>query len=112
MTRYLLSTGRSTTRIERYILDLFKLNLLIWPGDIPNLNVGFDFILTDTKKDEILTEVRSRVDTLVTRLKNKFSSQNIDIDIDSIELIDEEKVRITVSVDDYSDYVTVSLYNE
>ena len=63
MTKYLLSTGKSTTQVEKYILDLFKLNLKIWPGDIPGLpKVGFDFILTDTKKDEVVDEVRYRVD--------------------------------------------------
>ena len=44
MTKYLLSTGESTTRIERYILDLFKLNLQIYPGDIPGSKLGFEFL--------------------------------------------------------------------
>jgi hypothetical protein len=82
MTKYLLSTGKSTTQVEKYILDLFKLNLKIWPGDIPGLpKVGFDFILTDTKKDEVVDEVRYRVRTLVDRLKERFSDQKIDIEV-------------------------------
>jgi hypothetical protein len=112
MTKYLLSTGKSTTQVEKYILDLFKLNLKIWPGDIPGLpKVGFDFILTDTKKDEIIDEVRYRVRTLVDRLKERFSNQKIDIEVSSIDLIDSERVSVVINVGDYSDETTVNLYN-
>ena len=45
MKRYLLSTGASTTEIEKYVLDLFKLYIQIYPGDIPGSNIGFNFIL-------------------------------------------------------------------
>ena len=113
MTRYLLSTGKSTTQIEKYILDLFKLNLKIWPGDIPGLpKVGFDFILTDTKKDEVVEEVRYRVKNLVDRLKERFTGQKIDIEISSIELIDSERVRVVINVNDYTDSATVNIYND
>lgn len=113
MTKYLLSTGKSTTQVEKYILDLFKLNLKIWPGDIPGLSkVGFDFILTDTKKDEVVDEVRYRVRTLVDRLKERFSDQKIDIEVSSIDLIDSERVSVVINVGDYSDEATVNLYND
>lgn len=113
MTKYLLSTGKSTTQVEKYILDLFKLNLKIWPGDIPGLpKVGFDFILTDIKKDEVVDEVRYRVRTLVDRLKERFSDQKIDIEVSSIDLIDSERVSVVINVGDYSDEATVNLYND
>ena len=113
MTKYLLSTGKSTTQVEKYILDLFKLNLKIWPGDIPGLpKVGFDFILTDTKKDEVVDEVRYRVRTLVDRLKERFSDQKINIEVSSIDLIDSERVSVVINVGDYSDEATVNLYND
>ena len=113
MTKYLLSTGKSTNQVEKYILDLFKLNLKIWPGDIPGLpKVGFDFILTDTKKDEVVDEVRYRVRTLVDRLKERFSDQKIDIEVSSIDLIDSERVSVVINVGDYSDEATVNLYND
>lgn len=113
MTKYLLSTGKSTTQVEKYILDLFKLNLKIWPGDIPGLpKVGFDFILTDTKKDEVVDEVRYRVRTLVDRLKERFSDQKIDIEVSSIDLIDSERVSVVINVGDYSDEATINLYND
>lgn len=113
MTKYLLSTGKSTTQVEKYILDLFKLNLKIWPGDIPGLpKVGFDFILTDTKKDEVVDEVRYRVRTLVDRLKERFSDQKIDIEVSSIDLIDSERVSVVINVGDYSDEATVNLYDD
>ena len=47
-TRYLLSTGVISTKIELYILDLFKLNLGIHPGDIPHASdMGFNMIGID-----------------------------------------------------------------
>ena len=109
MTKYLLSTGESTTRIERYILDLFKLNLQIYPGDIPGSKLGFDFILTDTKKDELLGEIRSRVNSLIGKLQEKFDK--MEINVSSSDLIDEERVKLTVNVNDYSDSLNVNLYN-
>ena len=109
MTKYLLSTGESTTRIERYILDLFKLNLQIYPGDIHGSKHGFDFILTDTKKDELLGEIRSRVNSLIGKLQEKFDK--MEINVSSIDLIDEERVKLTVNVNDYSDSLNVNLYN-
>ena len=111
MSKYLLSTGSTTTLLERYILDLFKLYLRIYPGDIPGLpEMGFDFILTDVKKDEVVREVTRRAESLVSVLRGKFD-ENITIEISSIELINEEKISIIINVGNYSDTVDVDLYN-
>ena len=49
--KYLLSTGLITDKVEIYVLDLFKLHLSVYPKDIPGINnIGFDFIITNTKK--------------------------------------------------------------
>lgn len=108
MTNYLLSTGRSTTKVERYILDLFRLNIQIFPGDIPGSNVGFDFVITDTKKDEILSTIRSRVNSLVSTIQSKFNG--IDINVNSIEFLDEERVLINIEVNDYTDTISINVY--
>lgn len=107
MTRYLLSTGRSTTAIEKYILDLFKLNIQIYPGDIPGSNVGFDFTMSNVKKDELGTEIRSRISTLVSRMKKQF--EGVEISIGSLELLDEERVLVNINVNDYSDSISIDL---
>lgn len=108
MINYLLSTGRSTTKVERYILDLFRLNIQIFPGDIPGSNVGFDFVITDTKKDEILSTIRSRVNSLVSTIQSKFNG--IDINVNSIEFLDEERVLINIEVNDYTDTISINVY--
>lgn len=96
--KYLLSTGQSTNKVEYYIIDLFKLYLNIWPNDIPHAeSIGFDFILTDVKKDELVREVKSRVERLVNKIKTKFT-KTLSINIESIEIIDETKVKITINV--------------
>lgn len=109
MAKYLLSTGQSTEKIERYILDLFKLNLSIWPGDIPNSNVGFDFILTDVKKDEVSSEVRFRMRSLIDKIKSQFGG--ISIELESLEILDETRVRATIRVNQDSDEIEINLYN-
>lgn len=96
--KYLLSTGQTTDKVEYYIIDLFKLYLKIWPNDIPhNENIGFDFILTDVKKDELIRTIENRVNSLVNKIKNKFK-KDLSIDIESIEVIDETRVKLIINV--------------
>lgn len=96
--KYLLSTGSSTNKVEYYIIDLFKLYLNIWPGDIPNASqIGFDFILTDIKKDEIVNTIKYRIEKLIDKIKNKFT-KSLSIDIESLEMIDQTKVKLVINV--------------
>ena len=106
MMKYLLSTGMSTDKVEYYIIDLFKLYLNIWPNDIPNSpNLGFDFILTDVKKDELVSTVKSRVNQLIDKIRNKFT-----IELVSVEIIDQTKVKITINVNQVrSEEITVDI---
>lgn len=112
--KYLLSTGQSTNKIEYYIIDLFKLYLNIWPNDIPNSpQIGFDFILTDVKKDELVTTVRSRAESLVNVIKGKFNTNTISISIDSIDVIDQTRVKLTINVNKIkSDDIIVDIDNQ
>lgn len=109
MTKYLLSTGESTTKFEKYVLDLFKLNLKIVPGDIPNSGIGFNFILSGVKGDELLGTIKYRINTLVDRIKSRFSS--VEMSVDSVELLSKEKARIRLTINDYTDIFNVGLYN-
>lgn len=111
--KYLLSTGEVTEKVEYYILDLFKLYLSIYPRDIPGApKIGFNFIFTDVKKDEIVGEVQSRVSQLASTIKGKFTS-SITINVDSIEILDESRVRITLTVnEEVTDSVTLDVYDE
>ena len=107
-TKYLLSTGLVTDKIENYILDLFKLHLSIYPKDIPGANnIGFDFIITNTKKDELVSEVNNRVRELINKFKKKFS--NVNIMLESSALIDETKLKLVISVNEVSDTISVDL---
>ena len=95
--KYLLSSGRSSDSIEEYIIDLFRLYLQVWPNDIPGLSdIGFDFILSNVKRPDMLSEVSTRLGSLVDKLRGKFS--NVDITIDQIELLSESRVRVTLTV--------------
>lgn len=73
--RYLLSTGKVTGKVEYYILDLFRLYLSVYPGDIPGKSsIGFDFTITDALKTELADKVKDKVESLVRKISNQFSS--------------------------------------
>ena len=107
MTKYLLSTGRVTTSLNEYILDLFRLELSIFPGDIPNSKVGFNFLLTDTKKDELNWEIRSRVGDLVYRMKERF--EGITMEVKDITFVDNSRVVVIIDVSGTSDMITIDV---
>ena len=112
--KYLLSTGQSTNLIEYYIIDLFNLYLKIYPNDIPGApNIGFNFIFTDVKKSDIISEIRSRVDSLISKIGEKFTSTNLSIKLISLDLIDETKVKLKVRVNQIeSNEITVNIGSE
>lgn len=110
--KYLLSTGESTNLPEYYIIDLFKLYLSIYPGDIPGASgIGFNFLFTGVKKTEIVDEIKSRINSLITKIRSKFSS-NPNIQIVSLDLVDETKVKLVISVNQIeSDEISVDISN-
>lgn len=105
--KYLLSTGETTGKIEKYILDLFKLNMAIYPNDIPNSNIGFNFVITDVKKSELPGEIKSRITSLITRLQSRFSG--ITISLESLELLSEELARVVVKVNQESEQIELTI---
>lgn len=96
MAKYLLSTGYSTDLMEKYILDLFRIYLLTNIDDIPNSSIGFNFTLTNVKKDELVDELKSRLTALVNVFAKKFTSYKINVD--ELVLIDETKVKLTLNI--------------
>ena len=111
--KYLLLSGETTERIEYYILDLFELYLKVYPKDIPGApDIGFNFIFNNVKKDEVVREVQARVSRLADKIKSKFIS-TIQINIDSVEIIDESRVRVTLTVNEnVTNSITLDVYQE
>jgi hypothetical protein len=110
MRQYLLSSGEITTKLELYIIDLFKLNMQIYPGDIPWSAIGFDFIMTDVKKPDVPGEIEFRVNKLLDRFNSRFKGVNISLE--SIELLDEERARVVFNVNKERGEVEINLYEE
>lgn len=96
--KFLLSTGKSTDRIEVYVIDLFKLYLNIVPGDIPGTEIGFNFILTDTLRSNLVNEIRNRINNLINSIQRKFDEKVVKISVSSLDIISDEKVKLVVSV--------------
>lgn len=100
MKKYLLSTGYATDKIEEYVVDIFRLYLQVWPGEIPGSpQIGFDFILTDIKKADLVNTVTTRLSSLINKIQDKFGKA-VDISLESVEIIDETKVSVTIRVND------------
>ena len=111
--KYLLSTGRVTGMVEYYILDLFRLYLSIYPGDIPGASqIGFDFTITDTFKANLEDTVKSRVDSLVKKISDQFSP-SLKINLESCDLIDDKYAKVVVSCNGVrGEEITINLYND
>ena len=111
MKKYLLSTGKTTTQTEKYVEDLFRVYFTVYPDDIPGAsNIGFDYIFSDVKKDEVKEVLRERINNLIDVIKNKFKS-SIDIRIHSLDLLTEEKARLVLDINQVvSDEITLDLY--
>lgn len=103
MTKYLLSTGETTTKIEEYVLDLFKMNLQIRPDDIPHYStIGFDFTLIGIPKDLLKQEVRSRLEILITNIQNLFDKSVVRISLKSLTLVNDETICIVIDINNYT----------
>lgn len=112
--RYLLSTGQATTKVEEYIIDLFRIYLTVYPGDIPHYKkLGFDFLLTGVTKDRMKEEVRGKVESLVKKIQDSLPNQKYKITISELDLIDEETVRLVIDVSGTkSEDIYINLYPE
>ena len=106
--KYLLSNGDLTERLELYIIDLFKLNIQVYPDDIPWSAIGFDFLMTDTKKPNVPGEIEYRVRNLLDRFQKRFSG--VVIEFESIEILDETRARVTFNVSKERGEVEINLY--
>lgn len=103
MTKYLLSTGDTTTKIEEYVLDLFKMNLVIRPNDIPHYSIlGFDFTLVGIPKDKLQSEVRNRLENLIKNIQGLFDRSVVKISLETVTVINEELVSVTIKVNEYT----------
>jgi len=112
MKKYLLSSGQATDSVEYYVLDLFKLHLKVFPGDIPGASgLGFNFNLGDTKKADIPEVLTTRINQLIKKLQDRFTT-GITMSLVSLEIISEEKVKIVIKVNRISDEIYINLYNE
>lgn len=109
--KYLLTNGESTDRIEEYIMDLFRLYLSIYPGDIPHYkDLGIDFIFTDVTKDNLESGVRTKVNSLLSKIREAIPSK-YQVSINTLDLIDEETVKLVIDVNgELSEDIYINLY--
>jgi len=111
--KYLLSDNTVTTQVEYYVIDLFRLYLSVYPGDIPGASgIGFDFNLRGTFKADLASEVESRIANLVSKFQVRFKG-NLAFSLEECSLIDESTVKVVVSCGRVrSDEIMVNLWNE
>ena len=112
--RYLLSTGNTTTKVEEYVLDLFKIYLNVYPGDIPHKkDFGFEFNLLGVTKSNLPTELKIRIESLINKIQTSITNKKLNITIDTLDLIDEENVKLILNINgDLSESIYFNLYNK
>lgn len=109
--KYLLSVGRGTNKIEEYLIDLFKLYLRVYPGDIPGApEYGFDFNLQGIYQDELPAELESRVARLVQKVNSRFPNSTMKLEVESLEIISPTKARLQISAGTLEDDIEVNIY--
>lgn len=111
-TRYLLSTGKITTRVEYYILDIFRINLTVMPEDVPlNSSIGFDYSMATTTKDQLVKVINTKLELLTQKIRNQFPNSNIHVS--DTKLIDEQLVVTTITVNNtISEDFNINIYNQ
>ena len=108
--KYLLSTGITTDKVEYYIIDLFKVYFSIYPGDIPGApSIGFDFLITNTKKSELVDELSIRLSELLGKFANKFPG--VSIVAQEVALINETTLKVILEVNQVrSEEILIDLF--
>ena len=99
LTKLVLSTGEITGRIEKYVMDLFQINLHVFEGDVPFSDLGFDFQLGDVKKDELLRTIQNRAVDLCRKVSS-VSPQGVKIELESVSLVGEDRAVLSIRVND------------
>jgi hypothetical protein len=108
--KYLLSDGRTTYKVEEYMIDLFKLYLTIFPGDIPGApEYGFNFDLVGVYQQDLPRELKSRISELVRKVNSRFTS-GISLSVSSLEIIDETRARLVVEAGQVSSEIVLNIY--
>ena len=108
MANYVLSTGEITKKEERYVLDLFKIFLRLYPLDVPGSDVGFDYFLGDTKKDELKGKILRKAQELVSKVKEK-APKNVDMSIESIDILSYSEATIKIRAGIYEEDIMINI---
>ena len=65
--------------------------------------------MNDVKKDELVSEIRNRLENLVTKIQKQF--QGVQMSITNIELLNETTLSLVINVNQTrSDVIFVDLY--
>jgi hypothetical protein len=107
--KYLLSTGRTTTRKEEYILDLFRLCLGVNPGDVPYApGFGYNFTFAGIPKAELYDKIEFRMNAFIKKISESFPTSKVTLE--ELSMPNEETVRATVRVGDMTTDLFVNIY--
>jgi hypothetical protein len=98
LTRFVLSTGEITGRVERYVMDLFHMHLHVYKGDIPLSDFGFNSNFGDVKKDELVKVVREKAVELCRDIAGLISG--INLELESVNLVSEDRAVLSIRVND------------
>ena len=109
MKKYLLSSARTTTKPEEYILDLFRLYLGVNPGDVPYVpDYGYNFTFAGIPKSELYDKIEFRMDAFVKKIASSFPTAKVVLE--DLRMPSEEIVQATIRVGDLKTELYVNIY--
>lgn len=96
--KYVLSTGKTTKDINLYIIDLFRIFTTVYKDDIPGSDIGYDFILSDVKKDELVKVVNEKCTSIVSLISDRVKAiSGVTVNLSSIERVESGRFSITLT---------------
>lgn len=97
--KYVLSNGKTTRDLNTYIIDLFRVYTTVYKNDIPGSTIGYDFILSDVKKDELPKIVDEKCSGLVSIISDKVKSiSGATLSLISVRRLEADRFTVSVSV--------------
>ena len=96
--KYVLSNGKTTKDLSAYIVDLFRIYMTVYKEDIPGSNIGFDFILSDVKKDELVKVINEKSTALVGIISDRVKAiSGTTIRLESIERVEVDRFLLVIA---------------
>lgn len=98
--KYLLTDGSTTSKIEVYVLDLFKLFMTVHTGDIiMNRSFGGEFSFSGVTNSTARIDVESKAEKIISQIKKSIPSTVI-LNLVGVQFVSPTEVSVSININD------------